>query len=111
MERMRKEFDDLRIEMEKETETKRSEISNLNGEVVEKASLLSSRDREFLQLAANMDELKLQHKTEVASLRREINEFGANEKEVQRAGTPRKRHIVKPKLRRRPASSTSRRRS
>jgi hypothetical protein len=33
------------------------------------------------------------------------------EKEVQRAGTPRKRHIVKPKLRRRPASSTWRRRS
>jgi len=84
MERMRKEFDDLRIEMEKETETKRSEISNLNGEVVEKSSLLSSRDREFLQLKANMDDLKLQHKAEVDLLRREIDEFGANEKEVQR---------------------------
>jgi len=84
MERMRKEFDDLRVQMEKETDTKRNEISDLNGEVVEQSSRVSSRDREFLQLKANMDDMKLQHEAEVALLKREIDEFDANEYEVQR---------------------------
>lgn len=84
MERMRKEFEDLRIKMEKETDSRRNEITHLNGEVVEKSSLLSSRERDFLQLRADMDELKLKHEAEVSSLMKQINEFGANEKEVQR---------------------------
>jgi chromosome segregation ATPase len=84
MERMRKDFDDLRIQMEKETDLKRNEITNLNGEVVEKSSLLSSREREFLQLKADMDELKLKYDAEVTVLKKQIDEFGANEKEVQK---------------------------
>ena len=83
IEQMRKEFSDLRIQMEKETDLKLNEIVDLNGEVVEKSSQLSSRDREFLQLEARMDELKLQHKAEISRLRREIDGFGSNEREVQ----------------------------
>ncbi len=83
MERMRTEFEDLRIKMEKETDTKRNEISELNGEVVEKASKLSAREREFVQFQAEMDELKLKHAAEVASLRKRIDEAGMNEREME----------------------------
>ena len=87
MERMRREFDNLRIQMEKETDVKRNEISELNGEVVEKSSQLSSKDRDFLLLRAQMDDMRLQHATEVAHLQRQIEDFGANEIEVQRMRT------------------------
>lgn len=84
MGRMRNEFNELRIQMEKETDLKRNEISDLNGEVVEKSSQLSSRDREFLQLKAKMDDMRLQHDTEISKLRREIDDFGSNETEMQK---------------------------
>lgn len=83
IEQMRKEFSELRVQMEKETDLKKNEIVDLNGEVVEKSSQLSSRDRDFLQLQSEMDELKLQHKAEIFRLQREIDGFGSNEREVQ----------------------------
>uniref|UniRef100_A0A7S3Q3P8 Uncharacterized protein n=1 Tax=Chaetoceros debilis TaxID=122233 RepID=A0A7S3Q3P8_9STRA len=82
MESMRKDFDTLRVQMEKETDLKRNEISELNGEVVEKASALSARDREFLHFKAEMDQLRLVHAGEMASLQKQIDESGANEREI-----------------------------
>ena len=61
---------------------KRNEISELNGEVVEKASALSARDREFLHFKAEMDQLRLVHAGEMASLQKQIDESGANEREI-----------------------------
>ena len=82
--RLTTEFDILRVEMKKESYLRREEISDLNGEVVEKSTLLSSKEREFLKFKTEMDELKLQHASEIDRLRRQIDDFGANETEMKK---------------------------
>ena len=82
--RLTMEFDILRVEMKKESYLRREEINDLNGEVVEKTTLLSSKEREFLKFRAEMEELKLQHASEIQKLRRQIDDFGANEIEMKK---------------------------
>jgi chromosome segregation ATPase len=82
--RLTTEFDILRVEMKKESYLRREEISDLNGEVVEKSTLLSSKEREFLKFKTEMEELKLQHASEIDRLRRQIDDFGANETEMKK---------------------------
>jgi hypothetical protein len=82
--RLTMEFDILRVEMKKESYLRREEINDLNGEVVEKTTLLSSKEREFLKFRAEMEELKLQHASEIQKLRRQIDDFGANEFEMKK---------------------------
>lgn len=68
IEKVRKEFNNLAKTMQTEMEKKRIQITELNGEVLEKSNNLSEKDREIQYLKSEMDDMELRHMSEVNRL-------------------------------------------
>lgn len=68
--------------MKKEMYLRREEISDLNGEVVQKSNLLSSKEREFLQFKSDIDDMNLKHRAALEQLQKQMDDFDVNQNEI-----------------------------
>lgn len=73
IEKTRADFDILIKNTQEELQKKRNQITELNGEVLEKANQLAMRDRDLQYLKGEMDDLQLRHSSEVARLRKDLD--------------------------------------
>lgn len=73
IEKVRQEFNNLAKNMQNENEKKRSQVAELNGEILEKTNLLNEKDRDLQFLKGEIDDIELRHKSEVNRLREELS--------------------------------------
>lgn len=73
IEHTREEFDNLAKSMQNEMEKRRGHITELNGDVLEKSNLLAAKDRELQYMKGKMDDIEIQHSSELNRLNRELS--------------------------------------
>ncbi len=73
IEKVRQEFINLAKNMQNENEKKRSQVAELNGEILIRTNLLNEKYRDLQFLKGEIDDIELRHKSEVNRLREELS--------------------------------------
>jgi len=73
IEKIRHEFGNLAKTMQSEMEMKRTQITELNGEILEKSNLLNEKDRDLLLVKSAIDDIELLYSTEISRLKKELS--------------------------------------